>query len=122
MNNHETPVRCRYHLRLSRRRGFNLDPTQYSQLKEIGLIVDIEQSIVKEGGFNVLRYEASLNRHIASICTAGELTDNYGHTEAIIFVLREFQEYVHPDVARELRSRLGDLIKNRVVRKRKLAA
>lgn len=108
----ELPIRYRYHLGLSRRRGFNLTPQIYFQLKRNNLIVDTKAVTRKEGKYQVIVQQTQLNNSLRKICTATQINiDTFGNSEAIILVLEEFQRYAPKDVARQLRSLLGDLIK-----------
>lgn len=112
MENLLAPVRYHYHLRLSSRRGLNLSPQQYHQLKTIGLIIDLKQFKKRDGNYEVVQQDTVLNKQLSNICTAAERNiDKFGNSEAVIMVLDKFQTYVHPDVARQLRSLLGIMIK-----------
>ena len=112
----EIPIRYRYHLSLSRRRGINLSPVQYHALKTLSIIVDTKQHKQQEGKRTIIKQNTLLNKQLCNICTAIELKiDGIGTTEILIKVLDEFQTIVPWQVARDLRSRLGDMIKNRAL-------
>lgn len=106
------PIRYTYHLQLSNRRGINLTHLQYAQLKATEIVVDGRTENKKHGQYKVIQQNCVLNRALFFKCTAfTECIDDFGAKEIVVLVLDRFRNYVHPDVAHELRSRLGDMIR-----------
>jgi len=105
----DLPVKQEYHLRLTAERTLKINARQYFQLKTLGIIVDKKSSFIKKAQFTINLVTTKLNSSLRHVVTAGQSIE--ADSDIVLLIKEELQEYAPYEVARQLRSILGLMIK-----------